>query len=239
MNGKNLVAAGAVAFALTAGVGVTGVEAAPIVFTGCLAGPAVQTACSDGDLVTTPNDWTDSILRWTVTGDTGGGAWLYSYSLSFTDTAGPGAGPVDDVIIELSSSFTANDAISVSANCTVGTFNPSPGSNPHPNLPESIYGLKCSPSADLNPYTWTISTLRAPVWGDFYAKTGGNANNWGTAYNAGFLNADPVAAAGNGSAADHILRPDTIVRQSPEPAVLLMFGLALGLVARTVRRTAA
>jgi hypothetical protein len=233
---RRLCVIASLAIGVFAGAGAA--EGAPIVYTGCLAGSGSQTACSDGDLTTTTNDWSDALLRWTITGDTLGGPWTYSYTFSYVDTVtGNSPGPVDDTIIEVSPTFTTGDVISVSSNCTtsVGTFDPAAG-NSHPNMPSTLYGLKCTAVGDVDPFTWTVTTLRAPVWGDFYARTGGNAANTGTAYNAGFLAADPADAPRNGSVSDHILRPDTAtVRQLPEPTTLLLFGSALGLAVRRMR----
>lgn len=214
-------------------VAVERVDAAPIVFTGCLAGPAAAIGSCPGALTTNNSDWSDAILSWTVTGDTGGGAWSYAYTFSFIDTVrgrqAGNAGAVSHAIIELSPSFTVGDLISVSGNCApeIGTFTTAQG-NSNPGMPGPVYGLKCDMQGESNPINWTISTWRAPVWGDFYAKTGGNQNNLGTAFNAGYLADDPLAAAADGAVEDHILRPDTIT-ELPEPGILsLLLAAAAG-----------
>lgn len=233
-------AVGLATLSISIGV-VQGVNAAPIVFTGCLAGPTASIGACPGALTTNDSDWSDAILSWTVSGDSNGGPWSYAYTFSFVDTVkgrAPGnAGVVSHAIIELSPSFTVRDLISTSENCEseIGTFTSAQG-NSNPGLPGPVYGLKCDMRTEANPINWTITTWRAPVWGDFYAKTGGNENNLGTAINAGYLADDPLAPASDGSVENHILRPDTIT-ELPEPGTLslLLAAAAAGAVLRRRR----
>ncbi len=97
---------------------------------------------------------------------------------------------------------------------------PHPG---NPGLPGPIYGIKMDLDEDTPIFSFSFSTMRAPVWGNFYAKDGripGGDDVF--AYNAGFLN--PVKDGSGG----HIAVPNG---PSPGPPVLISDGgLTLGLL---------
>ncbi len=94
-------------------------------------------------------------------------------------------------------------------------------------LGSSIHGVKFEGILESEGGTFTVQFVssRIPVWGDFYAKGGGeNGGTLETAYNAGFTNADPTDPAADGSLEAHILRPDTssgYVAEVPEPGTLI------------------
>ena len=83
----------------------------------------------------------------------------------------------------------------------------------------------------LTTHTFTFDSSRVPVWGDFYGKGGPDS----FAYNAGFLVADPILPAANGSILNHILRPDTLTQVPEVGATVALLGigaLAMGLSRR-------
>ena len=97
-----------------------------------------------------------------------------------------------------------------------------------PGLPAPIWGLKFDDASGTTS-TFEFDSIRVPVWGDFYAKNGNGSMMW----NSALADANPTAAAGNGSMNHHLLVPDTNT-VIPEPATmaLLSFGLTALLLGR-------
>lgn len=96
-------------------------------------------------------------------------------------------------------------------------------------MPEDIFGVKIDHGADYISF-WSD---RAPVYGDFFAKSGydPNSEEWTFAYNSGLT--DHYSE----SYLDFIVRPDgdgTIV--TPEPASMALMGIGLGAVVWARRR---
>ena len=106
----------------------------------------------------------------------------------------------------------------------IKTFGPAPG-NPGFPANKSIFGIKIDLTGDQTYVEFDAD--RCPMWGDFYAKDGGNPVAY--AYNTDIgIEVDnpneyteiPVDALG--SPLYKILTPDTYI---PEPATLLLLGL--------------
>lgn len=149
----------------------------------------------------------------------------YKYTLN---VPGPG-NEISHFILEVSDLFSEEDFWNETGPfgpAGIGDFNQGNG---NPDIPGEIHGLKFD---ELWGTTAVIEfdSSRMPVWGDFYAKDGGNPTN--QAWNEGFARPDPPDPADDGSIDNHILVPDSHV---PEPATLALVVLGGLMIAR--RRT--
>ena len=183
--------------------------------------------------------------------------WLYTYTF---DVHGAKA-PIGHIIIETSPGVGAGDIILNCGANLLSTGLQTVGLNTV-GMREDMYGLDFQPlTSDTTYMVWSFYADRPPVWGDFYARASGsgtanyayNFNNTGGTL-SGFLNPD-----GNTSVRDdvdptndpasgncdygyfaHILRPDTVIANVPEPgaATLLLAG-AVVLLNRARRKLTA
>jgi hypothetical protein len=133
---------------------------------------------------------------------------------------------ISHAIIEVSANTTKDDFFNFVFNGTpVGpkTFSPSDPGNSNPGLPGEIFGIKFD-DLDGSSNVIEFDSIRAPTWGDFYAKDGTSNGNDVFAYNAGF-GTDP-----NGNTTNFtpwISTPDTKVTPIPEPSSVAIAGLGL------------
>lgn len=101
-------------------------------------------------------------------------------------------------------------------------------SPPNFELPTAIFGVKFDGFSGGSPYTFSFHSDRAPVYGDFYVRDGGNAY----AYNYGLVDRNSTSLSA------FIARPDGggggTGNEAPEPTSLILGGV--GLVVLAVRK---
>jgi hypothetical protein len=156
--------------------------------------------------------WIDpgvSHLHWDVAQEASG-IWDYDYTFTVP------SGEISHLILETSTNLTGADIFDVTGTFSgteINTFTPD-GSNSNPNMPGPIYGIKFD-NVNTTEGTFSFRSFREPVWGDFYAKDGTAGDDvddedvFNTAWNAGFLDADPTEPASSGSIDHHLLVPDS------------------------------
>jgi hypothetical protein len=200
----------------------TGMNAEAITYTGNLTG-------AGGGIIATA-DWNSpsTSFGWTVTSvGTAGGfiLWQYDYTFSVPQKA------ISHLLLEVTDPSLRADYTFITGTPSVDspkTFTPSGSSGDQPNMPGNLYGLKYEDTDLL--LTFSFTTVRSPVWGDFYAKDGTSSGIKVTAWNAGFLAADPLVLPHDGSQDGHILRPDggtTVPPPVPIPAAFWLLGSGL------------
>jgi hypothetical protein len=176
-------------------------------------------SANGGGIVATDGwDTSGTVLSWTVS-DVGmqDGYVLWQYDYNFTVPFKN----ISHVIIEVSPDAQDSD-FTILSGSSLGVAIYDGQGNSNPNMPEAMTGIKFGP--DGLDYSFSFTTTRAPVWGDFYAKDGSSDGTWVTAWNEGFTSpdSDPIAAPSSGSLQNHILRPDTVAIV-PEPVSSTLF----------------
>lgn len=165
-------------------------------------------------------------VSWVITPTVGG---KFHYLYTFTDDAGGNvAKDVSHFILQVSDTFDYSNFVSIAQGALkqqdLKTYIPGENGNSNPELPASIFGAKFDPPAKVNgkQYIEFVST-RAPMWGNFYVKSGNGTHAW----NLGLK--DPTA-----DLAGFIAVPDT-VEVIPEP-IFLQMGSLLTLGGLGIRR---
>jgi hypothetical protein len=226
-------------------VGVGSLQAAPVSFMGKLTGLG---GTGDGSLFITNaapgQGWLspDTSLSWKVDNFTTPGMWHYEYTISVPTSTDLWA-HVQCIIVETSNGtngpiFTTGDLYSPASTpeewlqqVNVGLHSPADNAN----LPRNLYGIKFC-TADIDPTYLTIAfdSTRAPVWGDFYARSFVIDGQFNAFYNWGLLGmpeTDPLDPPSNGSILSHVLVPDSIsvVQVIPAPTAMLLSVMGLPL----------
>ncbi len=189
---------------------------------------------ANGGGITATDGWnsTSTILSWTVqdVGSSNGFIlWQYDYTFIVPTK------DISHMIIEVSPDAGTSDFTILSGVSSGGVdiYGPNLQGGSNPNMPGNMRGFKFDGTTLSESFSFT--TTRAPVWGDFYANDG--VFNPGqldvTAWNLGLTSSDtdPSDGPSNGSLSNHILRPDT-VQLVPEPISSTLFiigGATLGI----------
>jgi len=151
--------------------------------------------------ITATGGWNDSAgikISWAITEN----ETSYHYSYTFINAGDSALSPeASHMILEVSSLITAdnvsdyifnpNSTLTGPQTWTADPDSPNadcPGENKgNPNLPADIYGIKM----DRGLATYIFDSAQAPMWGDFYVKSGNkkankNSGTVTTAWNSGF-----------------------------------------------------
>jgi hypothetical protein len=166
----------------------------------------------------------------------------YTWHYQYTFTNGNGNLSKMDVgyfIISVSNDLTLSDVFNFSGDVEsyeLKTFGSGPSA---PGFPEdqAIWGLKIELKSEQ--LTAEFSSNRAPMWGDFYAKDGGNPKNYAYNRDLGVKVSNPHDCQNApideyGNSLFKVLVPDAVPEPAPEPASLSM--LALGSLLLIKRR---
>lgn len=172
--------------------------------------------------------WGPVNLNWNVTQNSQG-TWDYLYNLNC------GGRAISHFVLETSTSFTSQNIWLANGPVTIGLWTSQQG---NPQLPEPVHGIKFSATGQ-TALTYSFTSDRAPVWGDFYTRDGSGYYAW----NGGFAHpdTDPLALPANGSVGNHVLVPDTVSHHDtnsvPEPGSIALGLCALGgMLGGVVRR---
>ena len=212
--------------------------AVPTMYSGSL---SVVGGSGDGLLVAT-QQWNNpaTTLSWVVDNTTTSGKWHYQYTLSVPTKA------ISHILLEVSDAdpgpaFTLDNLFSPATNpanwislpAIIQVWTDQQG---NPGLPGPMYGIKFNSAFAATTVVISFDADRMPVWGDFYAKSGGNPPP--LAYNNGFLLADPTVGPHNGSEQDHLLVPDSMMTVIPAPGAMLLAAMGTCIAGWLRRRKA-
>lgn len=181
---------------------------------------------STGDYLFATGGWAEgsgSTLSWTASDeDPSSNYWTYTYTFTVPQKE------ISHVIIQVSDDFLDSNIKGISPVGAVTELGLYDESNGNPGMPSSIHGLKWDNLSGLT-YTFSITTDKAPMWGNFYAKDGVDNGIEVHAFNTGFgTDPDQGSPWANGPLIDGtnawLLVPDT---QVPIPASVLLLGSGL------------
>jgi hypothetical protein len=163
--------------------------------------------------------------------------WLYRYTFTVPEKA------ISNVLLETSQGINLLGGTTRGGREGPGTFGDSGGSAP--GIPGTLFGLKFNTTGDPLSFSWQVETDRAPMWGDFYAKSGRiriDGEHFDVyAFNLNFGQDAPDYV--QGVAVDGFAIVPNLTTGGPPavpvPAAVWLLGSALGLVPVIARRRAA
>lgn len=165
-------------------------------------------------------------LTWNISQS--GPTFHYVYTL--TSTKNP-----SHMLMELSDTITPKNINEVISNMRLNNvamatptptlYSPKDPGNSNPGLPGNLWGMKISFPSGLSKWTLSFDSVRAPMWGDFYAKDGKFKDHFVYAYNTGF-GVDPSSHLPSYIA--WIPVPNSKTVPIPEPATYLSLFTLLG-----------
>ena len=157
-------------------------------------------------------------ISWVITDM--GSYYNYEYTLSVPENAKS----ISHFIVGVSSTFSESNFWNATGSFSVAEIDDFSQANGNPDMPGGLHGLKFDETSG-DTLVISFDSDRVPVWGDFYAKGGGNPAS--QVWNSGFVTANPMDPAMDGSLLGHILVPDTNTIEVPEPITLSLLCVAL------------
>lgn len=182
-------------------------------------------------------------VSWEITNQTT--HWHYAYTISGDGVGVNLAKDVSHLLLEVSTNFTHDNIWNETKTLddTPKSYSSTGTSGSNPYLPATVFAQKFDTGSGKN-FVVEFDSDRAPMWGNFYAKSGGGTAAWNTDFATPVNHALSTAAAAI-SALDNttVLAyklgvPDTLTTIVPAPAAAGLCAIGLGLAGWIRRRLA-